>query len=1066
MKTIRLIISCIMSIWLTTAVAQDAYYLHMKNGNIQVFYTDWVDSMNVSKIDIDGKEQETICSHEIWANDTVYRYALEYVDSVSFVTPKTEYQPEVINLSDNLRAYVDYCDSLSIAFNTNTPTNLLPKTGDKLVYTIMDDCFPTGFAGKVKNISTEGNHFLVDCELIELSQIFKCYYSTIITDNQKAKKFASYSTDQSYFGNQKYTTPHTISFTDLIKPSVSIDHNEDFNMIYSETLDGTVTITPDIDYRATLIVSPSLGTYVSFSSNGLINVKEKLAFTGTASCEKKFNIQPIKIPICSFVNLYFEPGVFARLTGAFNSEFEAEQKVKMAFLLNYSTKSNASLKNVWPTFRAIDSKGTQIGYINAKAQIGLYAETGLSILDPQLAKVYTNYELGANIESNIIVNKGDFDNAETSTALYEKLKDKSFKGNLFASVSVGAEALSGNKHVGASIDVKDVNSAPLFEYFYVPQFTEISSKRKEDKTSYVLSEVKLAANCTETKNVGIAFLDKNGVRSVSAIYEKKYKEEKDFGTYTLATSNVCSGMDFNIYPTVRVEGHDILATPSFLLPKSLKVSDISISDIKESSAVISGCVYGYDMENETGNVRIAYQAGTSPIATSPQTTTTDLKQLNEGRFCIPINTLESKTRYYISPVIKLGDTDVFGNVTNLITKGKGIFEDELVAFYKSANGDNWKDNTNWCSDKPINEWRGISTITRKDLYLKRGISLYLPSNNLSGHIQLNNSSLSNYIYFSGNNIDNLTFNNDTIEAWQTKAGIYIDNNTNCKQLAFNNSVLLNNGGDFNISFNNVVLENLSFYNCNFLMHVEGGYKGCLPLELTGKKITNLEIKECDGLEEIGPSIRNEDIVYIDNVSVLNSYLSDCFGMYNIKAKTITVNNCGLSTTDEHEHRQFTVDNVIADNIVLNSLFYHDNFHFRNTSCNQIIIEMLNQTSEDMHEVINTSKNCSVDNIQINGYKGREFKVITDENATTNIYYYNCDLEIVCPEVNHSSLIYLTNCTFGDHSNTNGTCLNDNNEYLISQSYYKYSWGKTVYIDSFQGTKAQLIDYIETHIDEL
>ena len=31
----------------------------------------------------------------------------------------------------------------------------------------------------------------------------------------------------------------------------------------------------------------------------------------------------------------------------------------------------------------------------------------------------------------------------------------------------------------------------------------------------------------------------------------------------------------------------------------------------------------------------------------------------------------------------------------------------LIAFYHATNGDQWKNNTNWCSDKPIGEWYGI-----------------------------------------------------------------------------------------------------------------------------------------------------------------------------------------------------------------------------------------------------------------------------------------------------------------------------------------------------------------------
>ena len=33
----------------------------------------------------------------------------------------------------------------------------------------------------------------------------------------------------------------------------------------------------------------------------------------------------------------------------------------------------------------------------------------------------------------------------------------------------------------------------------------------------------------------------------------------------------------------------------------------------------------------------------------------------------------------------------------------------LVALYEATDGDNWKDNTNWLSDRPLNEWFGVTT---------------------------------------------------------------------------------------------------------------------------------------------------------------------------------------------------------------------------------------------------------------------------------------------------------------------------------------------------------------------
>ena len=79
----------------------------------------------------------------------------------------------------------------------------------------------------------------------------------------------------------------------------------------------------------------------------------------------------------------------------------------------------------------------------------------------------------------------------------------------------------------------------------------------------------------------------------------------------------------------------------------------------------------------------------------------------------------------------------------------------LVAFYNATGGDNWTDNTNWCSNKPLSEWKGIKTngglvkeidLTGNNLTgdfkipigllgnLKSLTSLGLGSNNLTGNI--------------------------------------------------------------------------------------------------------------------------------------------------------------------------------------------------------------------------------------------------------------------------------------------------------------------------------------------
>lgn len=72
----------------------------------------------------------------------------------------------------------------------------------------------------------------------------------------------------------------------------------------------------------------------------------------------------------------------------------------------------------------------------------------------------------------------------------------------------------------------------------------------------------------------------------------------------------------------------------------------------------------------------------------------------------------------------------------------------LIAFYEATGGDNWTDNTNWCSDKPLSEWYGINVWNGHVNY----INLY--NNNLSGELPDNLEKLTalQYLQLGGNSL--------------------------------------------------------------------------------------------------------------------------------------------------------------------------------------------------------------------------------------------------------------------------------------------------------------------------
>ena len=56
----------------------------------------------------------------------------------------------------------------------------------------------------------------------------------------------------------------------------------------------------------------------------------------------------------------------------------------------------------------------------------------------------------------------------------------------------------------------------------------------------------------------------------------------------------------------------------------------------------------------------------------------------------------------------------------------------LIAFYNATNGENWTDNTNWCSDKPVAEWFGVTVQTVAGTGHEHVVRLEMPMNNLTG----------------------------------------------------------------------------------------------------------------------------------------------------------------------------------------------------------------------------------------------------------------------------------------------------------------------------------------------
>ncbi len=134
----------------------------------------------------------------------------------------------------------------------------------------------------------------------------------------------------------------------------------------------------------------------------------------------------------------------------------------------------------------------------------------------------------------------------------------------------------------------------------------------------------------------------------------------------------------------------------------------------------------------------------------------------------------------------------------------------LIALYNATDGANWTNNTNWCSDKPLSEWYGITT--------KEGhvVEIWLENNQLRGEIPVEIGNLKD--------INNICFHANNLTG---RIPDVIGNLTNLGHLA--------------LGMNKFEIDNISWlYNC----------KALYWLSFTGLNLSHVNLKDFCGMTQL------------------------------------------------------------------------------------------------------------------------------------------------------------------------------------------------------------------------
>lgn len=193
--------------------------------------------------------------------------------------------------------------------------------------------------------------------------------------------------------------------------------------------------------------------------------------------------------------------------------------------------------------------------------------------------------------------------------------------------------------------------------------------------------------------------------------------------------------------------------------------------------------------------------------------------------------LEYKGRYYIS--------DECG-IFYLEKNAENIMREYLIKLYHDTDGDNWKNNYNWLSDKPITEWYGVRPLYGEDTY-----AIELGWNNLNGKIDMSNCPVLNTFECQENySLTGLDVSGCPVLVDLDCSGTNLTdlNVTGCSALKY-------------LDFGNTHLINLDVTSCSALERIECESNHMLEiLNVSGcSKLESLYCKYSSALKEIKAS---------------------------------------------------------------------------------------------------------------------------------------------------------------------------------------------------------------------
>ena len=247
------------------------------------------------------------------------------------------------------------------------------------------------------------------------------------------------------------------------------------------------------------------------------------------------------------------------------------------------------------------------------------------------------------------------------------------------------------------------NSAEDFVKFVFADGTEVQVPKKDTFAISFSEPLPLKISAGETVEITYTLSQGNEKTLVKTVCSNGWKavvnkQDNTSGTITITAPDPITDDEILVFVSDGKE-KTVMSAISFCI--------VILDNIQDNTVKVGGGDGNLNLEI-TSNMEIKAVPKNEWIITDEQPQSKALAT-NHFHFKILANGDKQSRTGHIE-VQDMGD-----KVLKTITVIQGNAQEEeiakereaLIAFYHATNGDQWKNNTNWCSDKPIGEWYGI-----------------------------------------------------------------------------------------------------------------------------------------------------------------------------------------------------------------------------------------------------------------------------------------------------------------------------------------------------------------------